>query len=148
MNDTTLAAVPAEAAPSEAKPRWWQITVTDPGCRTDVRLGGLLVMGSVFLWLFAGPALSAKGLILGGLLLLWGIPAQAIQARSGRPGYPWKMGLAFAVLGLAMIPDLRYREVPGGPIGVQIMAPALAIAGLWVLAWWPVARRKPVEDAA
>ena len=141
MSDTTL------TSPSvDPKPRWWQVTVTDPGCRTDVRLGGLLVMGSVFLWLFAGPSLSAKGLLLGAALLLWGVPAQALQARRGRQGYPWKMGLAFTVLGLAMIPDLRYREEPGGPLGVQIMAPALAIAGLWILAWWPVGRRR-VEDA-
>jgi len=128
--------------PSTPQRRWWQITVTDPGCRTDVRLGGLLVMAAVFLWLFAGPALSAKGLLLGGLLLLVGIPLQAFQARGGRPGYPWKMGLAFTVLGLAMIPDLRYRTVPGGPVDVQIMAPALAVAGAWILLWWPLARTR------
>ncbi len=142
MSDTTLT-----SAPVDPKPRWWQVTVTDPGCRTDVRLGGLLVMGSVFLWLFAGPSLSAKFLMLGAVLLLWGVPAQAFQARKGRPGYPWKMGLAFALLGLAMTPDLRYREEPGGPLGIQIMAPALAVAGLWILAWWPLARRRVVEDA-
>jgi hypothetical protein len=104
-------------------------------------------MGSVFLWLFAGPSLSAKFLMLGAVLLLWGVPAQAFQARKGRPGYPWKMGLAFTLLGLAMTPDLLYREEPGGPLGIQIMAPALAVAGLWILAWWPVARRRVVEDA-
>jgi hypothetical protein len=119
------------------------MTVTDNGCRTDVRLGGLLVMASVFLWLFAGPGLSAKGLLLGGLLLAWGVPWQALQARRGRPGYPWKMGLAFTLLGLAMVPDMLYREVPGGALEVQVMAPALAVCGLWTLAWWPLARPRP-----
>ena len=124
------------AVPPSDKPGW---AFTDPGCRTDVRVGALLILASVFLWLWFGPSTSAKIYLAGCPFLLWGIPWQAIQAKSGRPGYPWKLGLAMALLGGAMWPDLRYREVPGGPIGVQIIAPLLLGSGLWILLWWPVA---------
>lgn len=140
MTDIAVAApasspVPPPAA-APAKAGW---AFTDPGCRTDVRVGALLVLVAVFLWLWFGPTTSARIYLAGCPFLLWGIPWQAIQARAGRPGYPWKLGLAMAVLGGAMWPDLRYREVPGGPIEVQIIAPLLLAAGLWIVAWWPVA---------
>jgi hypothetical protein len=75
--------------------------------------------------------------------MLWGVPMQALQSRRGRPGYPWKLGLALAIGGLVMIPDLRWQEWwdhVRGVVHVQTVAPLLAIAGIWVLLWWPVAR--------
>ena len=81
---------------------------TDPGCRTDLRLGALIVLGAVFLWLWWGPTASSRLYMVGALLLLWSVPLQAIQARrAGRPGYPWKLGLAMSIGGAVMWPDLR-----------------------------------------
>ena len=112
---------------------------TDPGCRTEVRLGALIILGAVFLWLFFGPTFCSRLYMVGAPLLLIGIPIQAIQSRQGRPGYPWKLGLAITIGGAFMWPDLRYREVIGGPVHVQEIAPLLLMAGVWILAWWPVA---------
>lgn len=139
--------VPVDALPKAAKRP--AFTFTDPGCRTEVRAGGLLVLGAVFLWLWAGPTLASKIYLAGAALLVIGMPIQAFQARSGRPGFPWKMGVALTVLGLAMWPDLRFRETVGGPQRVQDIAWMLTGAGAWVLLWWPVAvlGRKRVEVA-
>ncbi len=121
---------------------------TDPGCRTDVRVGALLILGALFLWLWFGPATSAKLFLAGAPFLLWGIPWQAIQGwRQGRPGYPWKLGIAMTLMGIFTWIDLRYRELPDGPVSVQIIAPLLTGAGVWILLWWPVSRL-PTRDAA
>ena len=120
---------------------------TEDGCRTEVRLGGLLVAASTFLWLFAGPDLCSKFYLVGAALLLVGIPIQAIQGRGGRPGYPWKMGLAMAVLGGAMLLDQRFREAPGGPIHVQDVSWMVAVPGVWILLWWPISRRAAAPEA-
>ena len=112
---------------------------TDPGCRTDIRAGALLILGAVFLWLWFGPQTSAKIYLVGAPLLLWGVPWQAIQARGGRPGFPWKLGVAMTALGMAMWPGLRFQNGPGEPMEVQIIAPLLTAAGAWILLWWPVA---------
>ena len=112
---------------------------TDPGCRTDIRVGALLILGAVFLWLWFGPQTSAKIYLVGAPLLLWGVPWQAWQTRQGRPGFPWKLGLAMSLLGAAMWPGLRYQNGPGDAIEVQIIAPLLTAAGIWILLWWPVA---------
>jgi hypothetical protein len=126
---------PAQAAPAA-------FAFTDPGCRTEVRLGALIILAAVFLWLFFGPTTCSRLYLLGAPLLLVGIPIQAIQARrDGRPGYPWKLGLVLTVGAALMWPDLRYRETISGPVQVQEIAPLLLAAGLWILAWWPLARR-------
>jgi hypothetical protein len=114
---------------------------TDPGCRTEVRLGALIILAAVFLWLWLGPTTSSRLYLIGAPLLLIGIPIQAYQARKhGRPGYPWKLGLVMAIGGALMWPDLRYREVVTGPVHVQEVAPLLLAAGLWIVMWWPFAR--------
>lgn len=123
--------------PAAKKPAF---TFTDPGCRTDVRLGGLIVLVAVFLWLWKGPETCSRVFLVGAALLLWGIPWQAIQGRAGRPGYPWKLGLAMTALGLGMGLDLRYQEAVGLPVRLQDIVIMLVGAGAWVLAWWPVAR--------
>jgi len=120
---------------------------TDPGCRTEVRLGALIVLAAVFLWLFFGPTVCSRLYLIGAPLLLIGIPIQAIQARrDGRPGYPWKLGLALTIGGGFMWPDLRYREIIGGPVYVQEIAPLLLAAGAWILLWWPLARTRVVSS--
>jgi hypothetical protein len=135
---------PPAAAAAAADPRALEkpgFAFTDPGCRSDLRLGALIVLGAVFLWLWWGPSASSRLYLAGAALLLWGVPLQAIQARrDGRPGYPWKLGLAMALGGGVMWPDLRYRDIAGGDIHVQEVAPLLLIAGAWILAWWPLAR--------
>jgi hypothetical protein len=116
---------------------------TDPGCRTEVRLGALIILAAVFLWLWLGPTASSRLYLIGAPLLFIGIPIQAIQARKyGRPGYPWKLGLVMAIGGGLMWPDLRYREAVTGPVYVQEVAPLLLAAGLWIVAWWPYARSR------
>jgi hypothetical protein len=134
----------APAAPPGAKPppktASQGFCFTDAGCRTEVRLGSLLVLAAVFMWLWMGPERASWLYLLGAPLLLVGVPIQAIQA-SHRPGFPWKVGLSFTVLALAMWRGLTYRDgiAPEAPLQVQIIFYLLLIAGLWVLAWWPVA---------
>lgn len=142
MNDP-VAHSPGPASPAPAaKPSKPAFTFTDPGCRTEVRLGTLLVLAAVFLWLWLGPQKASWLYLIGAPLLLVGIPIQAIQARQGRPGYPWKIGIAFTVGALVMGPGLLYRDGIGdAPLHVQMVVPLLLIAGVWVLLWWPVALR-------
>lgn len=122
-------------------------TFTDPGCRTEIRLGTLLMLAAVFLWLWLGPATSSLLYFIGLPLVLVGVPLQALQGRRfARPGYPLKLGLVLTLGGLAMMWDLRFREVVGGPLGVQPVAPMLFVAGLWMLAWWPVSRPRPATQ--
>ena len=139
MSDAaTTPPAPAPAAQAEpAKPQ------ASAFCFTEVRLGALIILGAVFLWLFFGPTFCSRLYLAGAPLLLIGIPLQAIQARrDGRPGYPWKLGVALTIGGALMWPDLRYREVIGGPVHVQEIAPLLLAAGVWIMAWWPVARTR------
>jgi hypothetical protein len=153
VNDTatgTESSTPAKAPASSASSGF---CFTDPGCRTEVRLGALIILAAVFLWLWLGPTMSSRLYLIGAPLLLIGIPIQAIQARrDGRPGYPWKLGLAMAIGGALMWPDLRYRESPTGPVYVQEVSPLLLAAGVWILAWWPFARSRspdsPVKEVA
>lgn len=151
MTDTVPDTVPAtpQTPPTVVQPAAESsaFCFTDPGCRTDLRLGALIVLGSVFLWLWWGPTASSRLYMAGALLLSWSVPLQAIQARrAGRPGYPWKLGLAMAIGGAVMWPDLRFRDVVGAPVQVQEVAPLLLIAGAWILMWWPLARR-PASSA-
>ncbi len=153
MNETPSSPAPAAAAPDpapgsdkaseksaeNAKAPANGFTFTEDGCRTELRLGALLLMAGVFLWAFLGPQKSSWLVIAGIPLLLLGVPLQAFQARKGRPGFPWKVGLSFAALGLSMCYDLRYREAVGGPLHIQPVAYYLLLAGLWILAWWPLA---------
>ena len=93
--------------------------------------------------------MSSRLYMLGAPLLFIGIPIQAIQAkRNNRPGYPWKLGLTMAIGGAFMWPDLRFRESPTGPVYVQEVAPLLLAAGIWILAWWPLARTRSTDSAA
>lgn len=145
MSDAAITP-PAPAAPAPPEPAKAQASAfcfTDPGCRTEVRLGALIILAAVFLWLFLGPTVCSRLYLIGAPLLLVGIPIQALQARrDGRPGYPWKLGLALTIGGALMWPDLRYRETIGGPVYVQEIAPLLLAAGVWIMAWWPVARSR------
>jgi hypothetical protein len=145
----TDAVVPAAAELPSKPVKRPGFTFTDPGCRTEVRAGALLVLAAVFLWLWAGPTLASKIYLVGAALLVIGVPIQAFQSRRGRPGFPWKVGLAMTLLGLAMWPDLIYREAVGGVRRVQDIAWMLTGAGAWILLWWPVARigRKRAEAA-
>ncbi|MBA3698699.1 MAG: hypothetical protein H0W78_07585 [Planctomycetes bacterium] len=145
MSDAvTSPSAPLPAAQAEpAKPSSSAFCFTDPGCRTEVRLGALIILAAVFLWLFFGPTVCSRLYLIGAPLLFIGIPIQAIQARrDGRPGYPWKLGVVLTIGGGLMWPDLRYREVIGGPVYVQEIAPLLLAAGVWIMAWWPVARTR------
>lgn len=126
---------------AEKKEKKDPFSFTDPGCRTEVRLGALLTVGPIFLWLWLRPDTAVWILVIG-LPLLWaGIPIQALQARKQqRPGYPWKLGIAFTLLGALMIPDQMSQVVPGGATSLQVQAPALCLSGIWILAWWFYAR--------
>ena len=175
MTDPVPPNAPAAAVSAdEAKKRSDKpaFTFTDAGCRSEVRLGALLVLAAVFLWLWLGPQKAGMLYLVGMPLLLVGIPLQAFQARSGRPGFPWKLGLAFTIGAALMWPDLRYRDIeaidPGthgsppmlgsldisylwsglryreawnGPMQVQTVVPLLLAAGVWIVAWWPLAAR-------
>ena len=136
---STVPSPSPEQAPKPDQASKKAFAFTDPGCRTDIRAGALLILGAVFLWLWFGPQTSAKIYLVGAPLLVWGVPWQALQARSGRPGFPWKLGVAMTILGVAMWPGLRFQNGPGEPIEVQIIAPLLTAAGAWILLWWPVA---------
>lgn len=142
----------AAAPAGERKAEKPGFTFTDPGCRTEVRVGALLVLAAVFLWLWLGPQTAGRLYLIGAPLLLVGIPLQALQARGGRPGFPWKLGIAFTVGALAMWPDLRWRETVDGAVQVQTVVPLLLAAGIWILVWWPVAaagwRRAVASGAA
>jgi hypothetical protein len=145
-------ALPADPAapppqPAAAPPRKG-FSFTDDGCRTEIRLGALLVLAGMFLWLWLGPTKSNYLNLLGIVLILVGVPLQVRDARrSGRPGYPWKLGLTLAILGALMWKDLLYRERYDGPLGVQPMAPVFLGVGLWILAWWPFAKPKKAATA-
>lgn len=154
---------PLEPASEPTRRRWWQrrrqrdgvskkestpFTFTDPGCRSEVRLGILIVLAAVFLWLWLGPANSALLYLCGVPLLVVGIPLQAWQARhASRPGYPLKMGVILALGGAFMSVDSLYREYVDGPLGVQPMGPLLLLPGLWIIAFYFYARR-PAKAAA
>ncbi len=129
-------------APSEPEYAKVGFAFTDPGCRTEIRLGTLLVLFGVFMWGWLGPAWASPLAYLGVPLILIGVPLQVRDAkRSGRPGYPWKLAIAMGVGGLLMMPDLAYRERYDASLMFQITAVALTIPGVWLLAWWPVARK-------
>ena len=139
------APTPADRPAPAAKPVKAGFAFTTDGCRSDVRVGALLVLIAIFVWLWLGPGISSKLYLIGAPFLLWGVPMQALQARrDGRPGYPWKLGLALGVGGALMWPDLMYRERFDGPLLWQPIAPLLLAAGVWILAWWPVAHRRAV----
>lgn len=128
-----------EDAKKKKKAKKEGFTFTDDGCRTELRVGALLILAAVFLWLWLGPPTSMKLFLAGVPLLIIGVPLQAFQALKGRPGFPWKLGLTLAFGGLAMLPDLTYRESIDGGLRVQQIGPMLVLAGVWILAWWPLA---------
>jgi hypothetical protein len=150
VTDAATSPLPSTSeAPPAAAAEKRGFAFTDPGCRTDVRVGSLLILAALFLWLWFGPQTSARIFLVGAPFLAWGIPLQAIQAwRQGRPGYPWKLGLAMTAMGIFTWMDLRFRELPGGPVEVQIIAPLLTAAGAWILVWWPISRLKHVAEDA
>lgn len=147
MNNPDTGMSQHEVTPIKKVPHNVGFVFTDPGCRTEIRVGSLLVLAAVFLWLFLGPVTCARIYLLGAPLLLIGVPIQALQARRfGRPGFPWKVGIAMTVGGLVMgwggligMPDLRFRESVTEIVQTQPVGPLLAIAGIWILLWWPVA---------
>jgi hypothetical protein len=147
---TDAPTVPAsEPAPPAKKPAF---RFTDDGCVTELRLGALLVLMGTFLWNFVGPTWAMRLAVVGGPLLLIGVVMQALAARRGVPGMPWKLGVAMLVLGVAMTWDFRYRDIPGGPMAVVLVGPILAVSGAWILLWQPLAsawlrRARSGEDA-
>ncbi len=143
----TTDASSADRQPAKAKRS--PFTFTDDGCRSEIRVGALLILAAVFLWLWLGPAWSSRLYFIGLPLLLIGVPLQVRdQRRIARPGFPLKLGLVFALGGALMWPDLLYRESVGGDVSVQPVAPLLVVAGLWILAWWPVSRLRPAAAPA
>jgi len=140
---TTPAAAPAPA------PRKAWLQFTHPGCRTELRVGALLVLAGTFLWNFAGPSLSVKLAIVGLPLLAVGTVLQAVR---GTRGYPWRLAIAMLILGLPMCWDFRYRDIPGGELHVLLIGPILAVAGAWLALWWPLAalnqRKAQAAEAA
>lgn len=129
---------PAQTAPAPSAPRKPWLQFTHPGCRTELRVGALLVLAGTFLWNFAGPSLAVKLAIIGMPFLIVGT---IIQALRGTHGYPWRLALAMLILGLPMCWDFRYRDEPGGPLHLLLIGPILAVAGAWLLLWWPLAAR-------
>jgi membrane-bound ClpP family serine protease len=125
----------APAAPAEKL--GFQFTIA--GCRTELRLGALLVLAGTFLWLFLGPIWCTRLILVGLPLLYVGTVFQALEARRGQPGYPLLLGVCMVILGAAMWYDLRYREAPGLPVQVMPVGPYLVAAGGWLLLWSPLA---------
>ena len=156
MTEPSATAEPSPSATPAAPTPASGFLFTEPGCRSDIRLGALLVLMAVFLWLWWGPTTSSRIYLVGAPLLLWGVPWQAWEARRhGRPGYPWKLGIALTVAGLVMgwgsfigLPDLRYRESILVGWQTQPVGPLLAIAGAWILLWWPWARLNTSPEAS
>ena len=118
------------------------LTFTDDGCRSEIRIGVLLVLVAVFVWLWLGPSVAIRFAAAGLPLLMIGAVLQARDAGRGRPGYPLKLACCLLVFGLFMLPDLSYRESVAGPIHWQPMPILLTIAGAWLLLWWPIATRR------
>lgn len=148
MTDSSDA--PTSAAPAEpAAPPKPGFAFTDPGCRSEIRLGALMVLIGVFMWGWLGPGWASPLAWLGVPLVLVGVVLQVRDAkREGRPGYPWKLGLALGVGGVLMAFDLTYRERYDAALQLQLTAVLLCIPGLWILAWWPVARRAAAGQVA
>ena len=107
-----------------------------------VALGALLVLVAVFVWLWLGPDVASRLALIGMPLLIIGGALQVRDAGKGRPGYPGKLAITLLVFGLLMLPDLRYRESVGGPLSWQPMPVLMLIAGVWLCALWPIARRQ------
>jgi uncharacterized membrane protein HdeD (DUF308 family) len=141
---------PAAASGDEStKPVKPGFAFTDPGCRTEIRLGALMILIGVFMWGWLGPTWASPVAYLGVPLVLVGVVLQVRDSRrSGRPGYPWKLGIAMGIGGLVMLPDLLYRERFDAALLPQITVLLLIIPGLWILGWWPAARRRPQEANA
>ncbi|MHC5068520.1 MAG: hypothetical protein ACYTF0_08005 [Planctomycetota bacterium] len=138
---TTDASAPSTPDPIDVPPTGFAFT--DSGCRSEVRLGALLVMMAVFMWLFLGPTVCAWLFIIGAGCLLVGVPRQAFEARRhGRPGYPFKLGLTLSVFGAILCWDYLYREGVGQDLQVHYIAWMMFGSGLWMLAWAPLARRQ------
>lgn len=132
--------IPPAEPPGSAPPAAGMVFTHD-GCRVEIRLGALLILAAVFLWLLLGPRICTLIYLLGLPLFVFGVVAQARDARNrGRPGYPLRLGLILTIGALAMTPDLIYRETVGGPLGIHPMAPMLGLAGLWILFLAPFAR--------
>lgn len=129
-------AAPADGQAEEKKPRKPWLQFTHPGCRTELRVGALLILAGTFLWNFAGPTLAMRLALIGLPLLAVGAVLQAMRPA---PGYPWKVALAMLALGLPMCWDFRYRDMPGGPVELLLIGPILACSGAWLMLWWPVA---------
>ena len=117
---------------------------TDSGCRSEVRFGALLIMMAVFMWLFLGPQWCAWLSVAGGVCLLIGVPWQAFESmRVQRPGYPIKLAVVFCVLGGFLLYDNRFRVRYDAAMDFHYIGWMVLLAGLWMLAWWPVARKSP-----
>lgn len=142
---TDPAAAPAAPPADPPKPRKAWLQFTHPGCRTELRVGALLVLAGTFLWNFAGPSLAMK-LALAGLPLL--AIGAVLQALKGTQGYPWRLAVAMLLLGLPMCWDFRYRDLPGGPVHLLLIGPILAVSGAWLALWWPLAARNQARARA
>jgi len=147
MTDTMTA--PGQPAPQIHRPL---LQFTLPGCRTELRLGALLVLAGTFLWNFVGPAVAIKIAILGLPLVLVGAITQTLAARRGVDAYPWKMAVAMLALGVPMCFDFRYRDAPGDTVHILLVGPFLAASGAWLAIWWPISaillRRARAQEAA
>lgn len=133
MTDAPTAPPAASPADGDDKPKKPGFRFTGDGCLTELRLGSLLVLAGTFLWNFVGPTWAMRVILVGAPILVIGAVMQALAARRGIPGMPWKMALAMLVLGGAMTWDFRYRSLPGGAIDVIQIGPVLLGSGLWIL---------------
>ena len=146
-SEAQQAATPAPQDQAEKRSRW---TLTEDGCRTEVRLGLLLSMAGVFVWLWQGPSMAVKLYFPGFGLLLLGLWWQIRDAQTaGRPGYPTKAGIILFVGGLLLSLDVMYREDVGGPLQIQPIAPMVTAVGFVVLLGrlWLVIRGQSDEIA-
>lgn len=121
------------------KPPVWSFT--QDGCRSEIRLGALLVLAAVFVWLMF-PLVAGKLVAIGVPLILVGTLLQTRDAGRGRPGYPVRLAVILTIYGAFATIDLSYRESVGGPLQFQPTALLLLLAGLWLLAFWPIARKR------
>ena len=59
------------------------LTFTDDGCRTELRIGALLVLVAVFVWLWLGPDIASRLALVGLPLLLVGGALQFVMPLEG-----------------------------------------------------------------
>ena len=78
----------AEEGSQKKKAKKEGFTFTDDGCRTELRVGALLILAAVFLWLWLGPLTSMKLFLAGVPLLNHRCPLAGVPGAEGPPRLP------------------------------------------------------------